>query len=180
MRTLDALRSKVTRARFLRAVWLLMLAVHIPALLRCLWGQSSPVSQDHNIVIVAVVGLLLACVFFVLKILDLPWLRFKTDRRSLFTLALSVALVHVNLMRYSGDVLADPVQPLVIANILMVTNLASVRRAMRRALARLRRPEHATKVKAAPTEYAIPTIDRLPPQFSFFTPTIPRAPPLCT
>ncbi len=178
MRAFDALRSEVTRARFLRALWLLMLAVHIPVLLRCLWGQSSPASQDPNII--AVVGLLLACVFFVLKILDLPWLRFKTDCRSLLTLALAVALVHVNLMRYSADVLADPVQSLVIANMLMVTNLDSVRRAMRRALARLCRPEHGTKVKAADTTITIPTTDRLLTQFSFFAPTIPRAPPLCT
>ena len=178
MRTLKALRFEATRAKLLRALWLLMLAVHIPALLRCLWGQSSPTSQDPNII--AVVGLLLACVFFVLKILDLPWLRFKTDRRSLLTLALAVALVHVNLMRYSADVLADPVQSLVIANMLMVTNLASVRRAMRRALARLRRPEHTTKVKAAHPANTILTTDRLLPQFSFFAPTIPRAPPLCT
>ncbi len=178
MRTLDALRSEVTRSKLPRALWLLMLAVHIPVLLRCLWGQSGPLSQDHNII--AVVGLLLACVFFILKILDLPWLRFKTDRRSLFSLALAVALVHVNLMRYSGDVLADPMQPLVIANILMVTNLASVRGFMRRALARLRRPKYATKVGAAPLGCTIPTADRPPPQFSFFAPTIPRAPPLCT
>ncbi len=178
MRTLETLRLEATRAKLPRALWLLMLAVHIPALLKCLGGQSGPVSQDCNIV--AVVGLLLACVFFALKILDLPWLRFKTDRRSLFTLALSVALVHVNLMRYSGDVLADPVQPLVIANILMATNLASVRGAMRRALARLRRPEYTTKVEAAASGHAIPTADRLPPQFSPFSPTIPRAPPLCT
>ncbi len=178
MRTLDALRSEATRAKLVRALWLLMLAVHIPVLLRCLWGQSSLASQDQNII--AVVGLLLACGFFVLKILDLPWLRFKTDRRSLFALALAVALVHVNLMRYSGDVLADPVQPLVIANILMVTNLTSVRGAMRRALARLRRPEHTTEVEAAHTANTIPAADRLLPQFSFFAPTIPRAPPLCT
>ena len=177
MRTLKALRSEATRAKLLRALWLLMFAGHIPALLKCLGAQSSPVSPDHNIV--AAVGLLLACVFFVLKILDLSWLRFKTDRRSLLTLALAVALVHVNLMRYSGDVLADPVQPLVIANILMVTNLASVRGAMRRALARLRRPEHTTKVESAPPGRTIPTFDRLLPQCSFFAPTIPRAPPLC-
>lgn len=178
MSAFDALRCEVTRAKFLRALWLLMLAVHIPVLLRCLWGRSGAVSQDHNIV--ALAGLLLACVFFVLKILDLPWLRFKTDRRSLVTLALAMALVHVNLMRYSGDVLADQMQPLVVANILMVTNLASVRGIMRRALARLRRPEHTTKVEAAQTGHALPTTNQLLPQFSFFAPTIPRAPPLCT
>ncbi len=176
MRTLNALRFEATRARFLRALWLLMLTVHDPPLLRSLWGQTRSVSQEHDIV--AVVGLLLACVFFVLKTLDLPWLRFKTDGRSLITLALAVALVHVNLMRYSGDVLADPVQPLVIANILVVTNLASVRGIMRGALARLRRPGHTTKVEAAHTANTIPTADRLLPQFSFFAPTIPRAPPL--
>ena len=178
MRTLKALRSEATRAKLLRALWLLMFAVHIPALLKCLGGQSSPVSPDHNIV--AVVGLLLACVFFVLKILDLPWLRFKTDRRSLFTLALAMALVHVNLMRYSDDVLADPMQSLVIANILMVTNLVGVRRAIRRALDQLRWPEHTTNVKAVHSARTIPTADRLLPQFSFFAPTIPRAPPLRT
>ena len=178
MRMLKALLFAATRARLLRALWLLMLAAHIPAVLKCLWGQSGPVSPERNIV--AFVGLLLACVFFVLKILDLPWLRFKTDCRSLFTLALTVALVHVNLMRHAGDGLADPVQPLVIAHVLMVTNLASVRGIMRRALARLRRPEYATKVKAAPLGRIIPTVDRLVPQFSFFAPTIPRAPPLCT
>jgi len=178
MRTLDALRSEATRAKLLRAPWLLMLAVHIPVLLRCLWGQSSLASQDQNII--AVVGLLLACVFFVLKILDLPWLRFKTDRRSLFALALAVALVHVNLMRYSGDVLADPVQPLVIANILMVTNLARVRRAIQRAYERLRQPQYTKNVQEAPTGHAILTTEHLPPYFCFFAPTIPRAPPLCT
>ena len=178
MRAFDALRSEVTRARFLRALWLLMLAVHVPVLLRCLWGRSSAVSQDHNIV--ALAGLLLACVFFVLKILDLPWLRFKTDRRSLVTLALAMALVHANLMRYSGDVIADPVQPLVIAHILMVTNLVSVRRALRRTLARLGRAEHTTKAELAHTANTIATTNRLLPQFSPFAPTIPRAPPLCT
>ncbi len=178
MRTMDAWRSEVTRVKVLRALWLVMIAVHVPVLLKCLWGQSGPPSQDCNII--AVVGLLLACVFFVLKILDLPWLRFKTDRRSLFALALSVALVHVNLMRYSGDVLADPVQSLVIANILMVTNLAGVRRAIRRALSRLRQPKHTMKVEAVYIARTIPTADWLLPQFSFFAPTIPRAPPLCT
>ena len=178
MKMLKALLFETTRARLLRALWLLMLAVHIPAVLKSLVGQSGPVSPEHNFV--AFVGLLLACVFFVLKFLDLPWLRFKTDRRSLFTLALTVALVHVNLMRPSGDVLADPVQPLVIAHVLMVTNLAGVRGIMRRALARLRRPEYATKVKAAPLRRTVPTVDRLVPQFSFFAPTIPRAPPLWT
>ncbi len=178
MRMLKALQFEATRAKLLRALWLLMLAGHVPAVLKCLWSQSDPVSQEHNIV--AGVGLLLACVFFVLKILDLPWLRFKTDRRSLFTLAMTVALVHVSLMRYSGDVRADPVQPLVIAHILMVTNLASVRGIMRRALARLRRPDHATKVEPAPPGRTIPTVCRLLPQFSFSAPTIPRAPPLWT
>ncbi|MCH8851263.1 MAG: hypothetical protein IID41_01265 [Planctomycetes bacterium] len=178
MRTLDALRSGTTRAKLLRALWLLMLAVHTPAVLRCLWGQSSQASQDHNII--AFVGLLLACVFFVLKVLDLPWLRFKTDRRSLVTLALAMALAHANLMRYSGDVIADPVQPLVIAHILMVTNLVSVRRALRRTLARLGRAEHTTKAELAHTANTIATTDRLLPQFSLFAPTIPRAPPLCT
>ena len=178
MSMLKALQFEATRAKLLRALWLLMLAVHVPAVLKCLWGQSGPVSQEHNIV--AGVGLLLACVFFVLKILDLPWLRFKTDRRSLFTLALTVALVHVNLMRYSGDVRADPVQPLVIAHILMVTNLASAQGIMRRALARLRQPRYATKVEAAPPRRTILTVGRLLPQFSFSAPTIPRAPPLWT
>ncbi len=176
MRTLNAWPSEATRAKLPRALWLLMLAVHIPAVLKCLWGQASQVSQDHNIV--AVVGLLLACVFFVLKILDLPWLRFKTDRRSLFSLALSVALVHVNLMHYAGDVSADPVRPLVVANMLMVANLVSVRGAMRRALARLRLAGDTTTVEATPSRPTTPTDDRVPPQFSFFAPAIPRAPPL--
>ena len=178
MRTMDAWRSEVTRAKVLRALWLVMLAVHVPVLLRCLWSQSGPPSQDRNII--ALVGLLLACVFFILKILDLPWLRFKTDRRSLFALALSVALLHVNLMRYSDDVLADPMQSLVIANILMATNLVGVRRAIRRALDQLRWPGHTTNVEAVHIARTIPTADRLLPQFSFFAPTIPRAPPLRT
>jgi hypothetical protein len=173
---LRALRSEATGSRLLRALWLLMLAGHIPALLKCVWAQSSPLSQDRNIV--TVVGLLLACVFFVLKILDLPSLRFKTDRRSLFALALAVALVHINLLRYSHDVLADPAQPIVIASILMGTNLASVRETMHRALARFRWPVRLTKLEPRPFGLTVQITDQLTPQCSFFAPIIPRAPPL--
>ncbi len=82
----------------MRAFWLVMLGGHAKATLAAwvalLWGSASDP--------VRVVGLSLAIAFFALKVLDVAWLRFRTDRRSLVALSLIVALLHAESMGFSS------------------------------------------------------------------------------
>lgn len=114
-----------------RAFWLLMLVGHLPGLVR----SASPLwVSDLGFEPVAAMGFTLACTLFVLKILDLRWLRFRTDRKTVFSLALAVALVHANLMRFASDTDEEFPTPLIVSNILLASNLSSVRRLLKRSL----------------------------------------------
>ncbi len=118
-------------ARLKSAFWLLMLVGHLPGLVRSvsqLWDSQSAFNP------VAATGFTLACTLFVLKILDVAWLRFRTDRKTIFSLALAVALVHANLMRFASDAGEEFPTPLIVSNILLASNLSLVRRLLKRSL----------------------------------------------
>lgn len=113
------------------AFWLLMLVGHMPGLIR----SASPLWSSHLAFNpVAATGFTLACTLFVLKILDVSWLRFRTDRKTVFSLTLAVALVHANLMRFASDAGEEFPTPLIVSNILLASNLSSVRRLLKRSL----------------------------------------------
>ena len=127
-------RPEIQHFRFARlksAFWLLMLVSHMPGLVRSvsqLW-DSHPGSS-----LVAAFGFAAACTLFALKILDVRWLRFNTDRKAVFSLALAVALAHANLMRFASDAGEEFPTPLVVSNLLLASNLISSRRLLRQSL----------------------------------------------
>ncbi len=164
-----------TIARLRRGFWVLLLIFHAPGLLRIfLWSPSGHSAQVNT---AAAIGLVLACTLFILKIFGVKWLRFKTDRRSIATLALAVVVAHLNLLRFSDEALTDPAQPLLISNILMASNLVSVRRILRQSL------RWADGLRSTPKQIQTlcgrlqPTYDWCPPQCLRLSPTAPRAPP---
>lgn len=94
-RLVDIQRHKTS---LLRAFWLLMLASHAKATL----GAWISLATDGVFDPARVVGLSLAVAFFALKFLDVAWLRFRTDRRSLVALALIVGLLHAESMGFAS------------------------------------------------------------------------------
>jgi hypothetical protein len=62
----------------------------------------------------------LAMVFFALKIVDVPWLRLRTDHRSLVAMGLVVALLHVDVIRPDTAVANVPEYTTLVASTLLV------------------------------------------------------------
>ncbi|UCC31903.1 MAG: hypothetical protein JSU86_06420 [Phycisphaerales bacterium] len=80
-----------------RGFWLLMLLAHAPALFsawRCCLADGLQLDLLGGCLVLTA-----SMVFFVLKLRDIGWLRFRTDRRSLLALGLVVALIHLDCLR---------------------------------------------------------------------------------
>jgi hypothetical protein len=82
----------------MRAFWLVMLGGHAKATLAAWISLVSGDAADPA----RVVGLSLAIGFFALKVIDVAWLRFRTDRRSLVALSLIVALLHAESLGFAS------------------------------------------------------------------------------
>ncbi len=79
-----------------RLFWALMLLAHAPAWLTIITERSAPPDAGT---LIRWLLLTLSQVFFLLKLLDVPWLRLPADRRALLAVTLAFALLH-------GDVAA--------------------------------------------------------------------------
>ena len=80
-----------------RGFWVLMLFAHAPALIsawRCCLAEGLQLDMLGGCVVLTA-----SMVFFVLKLRDIGWLRFRTDRRSLLALGLVVALIHLDCLQ---------------------------------------------------------------------------------
>jgi len=95
---LQGVNAKNALAR--RGLWLLMAAAHVPACWSA-WGSLLADGSDGSR-LGACLTLSLAMVFFGLKVLDVAWLRFRTDRRSVVALLVTVALLHVDVLQPSN------------------------------------------------------------------------------
>jgi hypothetical protein len=82
-----------------RLLWATMLAGHVPALLR----HSIGFATGHSNELATILALAAACAFFVLKIVDVSWLRFNMDRRARCAAIVVVALLHANALQQSTD-----------------------------------------------------------------------------
>ncbi|MCG3136790.1 MAG: hypothetical protein HJJLKODD_00626 [Phycisphaerae bacterium] len=78
--------------------------------------------QSAEINLISTVGLILASCFFLLKIMDVPWLRFRTDRRSVVTLLVLMLLLHVHAFMPIETVLTPDTLLLQISNLVNVCN----------------------------------------------------------
>jgi hypothetical protein len=77
-----------------------MLLAHARAVAAAWWSLAA---GDGGFDPVRPLVLTLAAAFFVLKLLDAPWLRFRTDRRSVATLVLVVVVLHVQTLGLTAD-----------------------------------------------------------------------------
>lgn len=158
-----------------RVFWILMLLLHAPALARYLWATPSKVTDSGDFA--AIIGLALAFTLFVLKILDVRWFRFSTDRRAVFALVLAVTLAHVSLLRFSDELVAHPAQPLLLSNILIASSLITVRRFARDSLGWFSRPTLRPKAIHVSRRWRELASRSLSPQWLAHPFASPRAPP---
>ena len=75
-----------------RLLWSVMLAAHLPATLALFSGEST---------LARCAFLLFSQVFFLLKIVDVAWLRWPTDRRTLVALSAGFLLLHARVIVHS-------------------------------------------------------------------------------
>jgi hypothetical protein len=87
-----SLPSIPIRSLSARLFWLAMLAGHLPATSAALAGDASALRAAI---------LLLSQSFFVLKLLDVPWLRLPADRRRLIAVIAVIALLHARVVESS-------------------------------------------------------------------------------
>jgi len=152
-------------------LWVAMLLVHLPALA----GDWGALLLPHGTGLHAgsFIALNLSALFFVLKIRDVRWLQFSSDRRSLVTLIIAVALLHVNLTAEPGQTVSYADRCQVAATLLLVVSLTPVQTLLANwlsgALAGRHRPRRGPHRTAAVTtcRSALPRLLRSP-----------RAPPL--
>ena len=109
-----ALQSPLQRADLLRVTkllwsldlwrrlfWLTMGVVHAPALITALRSWAAAEFTACSASQCAFVAALLA--LFVLKFLDVPFLRLRLDKRSYIVLCIIIALLHVNVLQPTGE-----------------------------------------------------------------------------
>ncbi len=107
-----------------RGLWLLMLLGHGPAL----WRRFGLFMDSPTTEAVAFVVLLLANAFFVAKIVDVAWLRVRTDRRSAATLIIAVALIHWNVLPGPSGAAVQNHGVAVLTELLLISTLICSRR----------------------------------------------------
>ncbi len=157
-----------------RGLWLLMLAGHVPAVIRRLAEvlASAPDASPGTLVFLA-----FACVLFVLKIVDVRWLRFKMDRRALVASTVLVALLHADVLTQYEITAAAPHHLAIIGGLgaAVVTAAATVLRRLRFEV-----DHSATALSRTILNDRIDLADILRPPSGHVRPIPPRGPPhLC-
>ncbi len=114
-----------------RWLWALMAASHLPGLVgSCRTLVGGDLSFD------ALRGCFLltaATAFFVLKICDVAFLRFHTDRRSTVAIVLAIAFLHLGVVAPGAQISILPEYESVVATALLAGCMVRVRRAVIRA-----------------------------------------------
>lgn len=86
-----------------RLFWTIMLLGHAPATIEAIWGgePGSPISIPRIAI------LLLAQLLFILKIVDVRWLRVQNSRRTWLAICIGVALLHAGAIPHDGGWFAE-------------------------------------------------------------------------
>lgn len=155
-----------------RLAWALMLLVHIPALL-----SSAALIAAGDVTpafLIRVGGLLLSMAFFALKVADVAALRFRSDRRSLLTLAIAITCVHAQPLGAGLAGLEVPVEVPVAAAVLLASQCAGAQAL----LAQLPRLTQRFRPLPGLTPHAVAYCTASPlPWFRATRRVIPRPPP---
>ncbi len=123
----SARRSSLARfAAASRCVWLLMAAAHGPALASS-WASLAGEGQVF-LTLPGFLGLLLAEIFFTLKVFDVSFLRLRLTRHAWIALLMGAALLHVDtLPPMTGDS-SVPSVPMIVATTLIAGGMVISRR----------------------------------------------------
>ncbi len=136
--------------RLVRAAWLIMLLGHMPAMIQAwsTWLSSASSAGD----LFRCLTLTPAVLLFILKVIDVPWLRVARDGRGLLTMTIAVALLHAGVIQRMSTHLPDLETSAIEATLAggLLAVLAGAVRRMRRFefgdCRRLRRRTHANLV----------------------------------
>lgn len=119
-------RNEFISAALIRGLWLAMLVAHLPALFvgwQALVGEGVVGIRPFGFL-----GLNLSTLFFLLKIFDVSWLRFETDRRSLFVLMVAVVFLHAGVVNAHTGVELFPAEVPLAATVAFASGVARVQR----------------------------------------------------
>ena len=166
-----------------RLFWCSMLVVHAAAL-PAVWGSVALAggSDGEVVALVRLLGLLASSAFFVLKLVDVSWLRLKPGWRSMATAILLIGLLHVGVLdrAVEGELAFSASHPGLVLFVAAAWQCEGLRRRLFWIVSRLtpvrvlRRRERADRpICGRLLEYAFqPLMLRFVPSF-----TDPRAPP---
>ena len=82
----------------MRAFWVAMFLLHVPGLLAALEALLTGSTPELFLAGLRVAGLSLSASFFVLKMIDVRWLRLRPGWRSLVTAVIATAVLHVGVL----------------------------------------------------------------------------------
>lgn len=162
-----------------RVFWLALLLMHVAALPMATAALSAPADIASRAVTgLRFVGLILSIVVFVLKIIDVRWLRIAPGWRSVVLAVLVIGLLHVGVVERAmhGDAMLDPAHLGLVLFAGSAWQLAALKRALSRHLPRLRaqhrrRTSPLVLYRLAYADFASPVEAMLSRIF------VPRAPP---
>ncbi|HVP11776.1 MAG TPA: hypothetical protein VMV94_11385 [Phycisphaerae bacterium] len=103
--------------------------MHVPACLRAWQGVFESRASETRFD--AGVWLALAIVFFVLKLIGVPWLRFQTDRRSLCAIALAILLIHAGPIGFRPPEAVAPGSMPLVGTMLLMMGLSGVQQILK-------------------------------------------------
>ncbi len=106
--------------------WSLMAAAHLPGFVAS-WSaviQNGASSGSLGGCIYLTVSML----FFGLKLADVAWLRFRTDRRSLVACFIVLGVLHCDVMRHNSDASGVPEYAAIAASAVLLSTLLPIRR----------------------------------------------------
>lgn len=83
--------------RLIRAAWLIMLLGHMPAMIQAWSSWLSSASSAGDLF--RCITLTPCVLLFVLKVIDVPWLRVARDGRGVLTMTVAVALLHAGVIQ---------------------------------------------------------------------------------
>lgn len=126
-----------------RTLWLLIGLAHLPALIGSLQALAGSGSLAEHLP--GIIGLTLSILFFALKVRDVAFLRFHTDRRSCVALFAVVALLHVDVLRSADSSSMVPETAALVATTWLLGANAGIRRPLNECWTRVTRSFGTTR-----------------------------------
>ncbi len=120
---------RLTTTWLQNSFWWAMLLVHLPGMFTR--GYALLASDLTDAQTPGFIALNLSSLFFVLKVAQVRWLAFNSDRRSLVALTVAIVLLHAGIVP-DGQPITTEISQHVLASVLFAASLTSVQTALSR------------------------------------------------